>query len=140
LQNDGRPWQGASAMWTGRSGGAVLILVAWAGCATTGGALGFLGRDPEVTGVKMLVPHAVGRSCRTSVLGLPMTVGEPSLEEALNQILARDAEGDIVTSAVVRWHAVTTGVYNRRCVEVRGDLGRLISTLVLPLHHRHDGG
>jgi hypothetical protein len=124
----------------GCPGAAVLALAAWTGCATTSGGIAFLGRDPEAVGVKMLVPHAVGRSCRASVFGVPLAPGEPSVGEAVDQILARDAEGDVVTSAVVQWHAVATGIYNRRCVEVRGDLGRLIPTLTLPLPHPHQGG
>jgi hypothetical protein len=93
-----------------------------------------------MAGVKLLVPHAVGRSCRASVFGVPLSSGDASLDEAVKEILARDTEGDVVTSAVVRWHTVTTGIYNRRCVEVQGDLGRLIPTLTLPLAHRHEGG
>jgi hypothetical protein len=123
----------------GRWAAAVLVLATGTGCATTGGSVGLLARDPETAGVKLLAPHAVGRSCRASVFGVPLSSGEPSLDEAINAILARDAEGDVITSAVVRWQTVTTGIYNRRCVEVHGDLGRLIPTLTLPLAHRHDG-
>ena len=142
LQKVGSPWQGLGAMRrrVRYPIGTALAVLAWTGCATMGGAVGFVGSDPEAASVKLLAPHAVGRSCRTSVFGVRLAPGEPSLEEAMRQIFARDAEGNVVTSAVVRWRVVTTGVYNRRCVEVRGDLGRLISTVVLPMSHRHDGG
>ena len=77
----------------GRWAAAVLVLAAGTGCATTGGSVGLLGQDPEVAGVKMLVPHAVGRSCRASVFGIPLTAGEPSLEEAFLALVDADDTG-----------------------------------------------
>jgi len=43
-------------------------------------------------------------------------------------------------NAEVRWHRLVTGVYNRRCVEVRGDLARALSTITLPAPpgHHHE--
>jgi hypothetical protein len=57
---------------------------------------------------------------------------KPSLDEALRRILAVDAEGNVVVNAEVRWRRFVTGLYDRRCVEVRGDLARTVSTIHAP--------
>ena len=110
------------------------------GCATSHGPVGLLGAAPDTVGVKLLRPGVTGRSCRSAVFGLPLGDGHAALGEALAQILALDQEGNVVTNADVSWDAIVTGVYNRRCVELRGDLGRTISTITLPAppaHGRH---
>jgi hypothetical protein len=110
-----------------------LAVLALAGCATSLGSIGVLARDDDALSVKMLVPGAVGRSCRSSVVGLPLSAGDPTVDEALGQILARDAEGNVVTEAEVVSERLVTGVYNRRCVSVRGNLARMITTVTLPM-------
>ena len=52
---------------------------------------------------------------------------------------ALDPEGNVVANADVRWRRLVTGVYNRRCVEVRGDLARTVSTIRLPGPPGHEG-
>jgi hypothetical protein len=120
---------------------AVLIAVlAFAGCTTSLGTVGVIPRESEDAGVKLLRPGATGRSCRASVFGVPLSDGEPGLREALEQIVALDAEGDVVVNAEVRWERFITGLYNRRCIEVRGDLARRIRTITIPMppeHHAH---
>jgi len=110
-----------------------LVALALAGCATSLGSVGLLGRDAETVSVKMLVPGATGRSCRSSIVGLPLQAGDPTLDEALAQILGRDAEGNVVTEAEVVSDRLVTGVYNRRCVTVRGNLVRTLTTLNIPM-------
>jgi hypothetical protein len=39
----------------------------------------------------------------------------------------------------VRWERIVTGVYNRRCVEVQGDLARSVTTVRLPAPPSHHG-
>jgi len=112
-------------------------LLALAGCATSFGRLGVVSPDPDAIGVKLLRPGVEGRSCRASVLGVPLGRGAPELHEALAHILALDAEGNVVTHAQVTWRHFVTGLYNRRCLEVRGDLGRTVSTLTLPTPMSH---
>jgi len=103
----------------------------------TGHDLGARGRDlapqAEGTGLKLLRPAVSGRSCRASLAGLPLAAGEPDLREALAQVLALDAEANVVANAEVRWRRLVTGVYNRRCVEVRGDLARTVPTVTIPM-------
>ncbi len=56
---------------------------------------------------------------------------------ALAGIMALDREGDVVANARVSWRRIVTGVYNRRCVEIRGDLARTVSTVRLPMPAGH---
>jgi len=96
-----------------------------------------LSMAPNLISVQMLRPAATARSCRSAVLGISRQPGEPTIDEAVGLILALDREGDVLTNVDVSWHQLLTGVYNRTCVEVRADLGRAISTMVLPgtMHH-----
>jgi hypothetical protein len=115
----------------------LLILPA---CSTSFGPMGMLGTSSADFGLKLLRPGAVGRSCRSSVLGVPLRSGQPEMREALGEILALDREGNVVVDAEVAEERIITGLYNRRCVQVRGDLSRTISTITLPAppgHHAH---
>ena len=119
----------------------VAIGLGLSGCATSLGTIGVAVPDPEAMGLKMLRPAAIGRSCRATLLGLPLADGEPRLQDALGEILALDAEGNVVVNAEIRWRRVVTGLYNRRCIEVQGDLARSLSTITLPMPsgHHHEG-
>jgi len=116
------------------------VSVLLAGCTASLGPAALLGTDADLVGAKLLRPGLRGRSCRASVLGVPFRAGAPALAEAIAQILAADPEGNVVTSAEVTWSELVTGVYNRRCVEVRGDLARVVSTLRLPPPSGHAPG
>ena len=110
------------------------------GCTTSLGTVGLVRPDAEAVGVKLLRPGVSGRSCRASVMGFPLSGKEPGLRDALAAIAALDAEGDVVVNAEVRWEHLVTGLYNRRCIEVRGDLARTTPTIILPAppgHHGH---
>jgi hypothetical protein len=118
----------------------VALVVALAGCTTSLGTIGVITPDADDVGLKMIRPNASGCSCRASVIGIPLQQGDPDVREALAQILALDGEGNVVANAELRSHRILTGVYNRRCIEVRGDLARTISTVRLPAppgHERH---
>ncbi len=118
----------------------VLTVLVAGGCAGAGGRVGLLGVDPGMIGVKLLRPEVEGRSCRANVLGIPLGAGSPSIEEALGQVLALDPEGNVVTHAEIRWRRLVTGVYNRGCIEVRGDLCRGTSAIIIPMPpHEHHG-
>src|SRR5262249_28323149 len=110
------------------------------GCTASLGPVTLLRTDADVVGLKLLRPGLQGRSCRGSVLGVSSRAGAPALGEALAQILAADPEGNVVTGAEVTWSELVTGIYNRRCVEVRGDLARAVSTLKLPMAAGHAPG
>ena len=110
------------------------------GCTTSLGTIGVVRRDSDDVAVKLLRPGVTGRSCGSSVLGVPVSGSGPDVRDALERILVLDAEGDVIVNAEVTSHAFISGVYNRRCVEVRGDLARTTSTIILPApmgHHGH---
>ncbi len=118
---------------------AVVGVLALSACGVSLGSAGLIAPQSDVVGLKVLRPGAVGRSCRASVLGVPLRAGAPDLREALGEILALDPEGDVVTHVEVGWAHLVTGVYNRRCVEVRGDLARVIPVIKLPAPEGHEG-
>jgi hypothetical protein len=107
------------------------------GCSSRLGSINVLQPAFDGFGVKLLSPEVVGRSCRTSIFGIPLQPGDPEVQEAIAQILALDAEGDVVTDAHIGSERILTGVYNRRCVWVRGNLGRTIRIITLPMPASH---
>ncbi len=107
----------------------VAAAAALAGCSASLGSMGVLLPEASSVGLKVLRPGVRGRSCRASIAGLPLDAGEPELREAVAQVLALDA----LTNAEVRWQRLVTGLYNRRCVEVRGDLARVVPSVTLPM-------
>jgi len=118
---------------------ALLVLLALgAACARSVGGLGVVADDPAVIGTQMLRPGVEGHSCRTTVLGVPLRAGTPDVREAVQQMLAVDADANVVVHADVRTRALLTGLYNRRCVDVRGDVARVTSRLVLPAGPGHE--
>jgi len=112
---------------------AVAAAAALAGCSASLGTMGVLLPEASSVGLKVLRPGVRGRSCRASIAGLPLDAGEPELREAVAQVLALDPEGNALTNAEVRWQRLVTGLYNRRCVEVSGDLARTVPSVTLPM-------
>jgi hypothetical protein len=119
-----------------------LVLAALGGCTTRLGGAPLLARDPDVVGTKLLRPEVSARSCRTTVVGI--AVGDDAaggtIDDAMARLLALDEEGNVVTNATLEEERMTTGVVNRRCITVRGDLARGIRTVIVPTapgHHGH---
>ena len=115
----------------------VFCVTVLGGCTTPLGTAPLVARDSNLVGTKLLRPGATGRSCRTTILGIVVGDEAGTLDEALARVLSQDAEGNLVTDAVVHEERMTTGVVNRRCVVVRGDLARSVTTLTLPSPHQH---
>lgn len=116
-----------------------LCVTALAGCTTQLGSAPLLARDAGLVGTKLLRPGTSGRSCCTTVLGIPVAGGAGTLDEALARVLAQDVEGNVVTEVVMHEERITTGLVNWRCLIVRGDLGRSIPTITVPASDRHRG-
>jgi hypothetical protein len=108
----------------------ILLLLACLGCAGSTSRLELLTARPGVVGLKLLYPGVEARSCAASVLGIGPPA--PRVEDVVARLLARDDEAQVLADAEVRWDVLLTGLYNRRCVSVRGDLARPTSTLLLP--------
>jgi hypothetical protein len=108
----------------------VLMTLMVAGCMTTHSDLGVIRPSAEEVGLKMLRPGARARECRSSLFGIPLQVdGADSL---LATVLKLDDEADVLAKARVKVESISTGVYNRTCVELVGDLGREVSVVRLP--------
>jgi len=112
---------------------AAALLLLGTGCATSVGSVGFIGQSADALDVKMLRPGARARACRASVFGVALGSAEPALHDAVGQLLALDSEGDLLTNVEITTRTLTTGVYNRRCVELRGDLVRRIPSITIPM-------
>jgi hypothetical protein len=113
----------------------LMALLVGVGCGSALGPVDPIAPEPEATAVKLLRPGAVARVCSSSFLGIPLGTERVDMRDALARVLALDGEGDVVTNAEVRVQRVMTGVYNRQCVEVRGDLARTIRTITVPSLH-----
>jgi hypothetical protein len=112
-----------------------MALLGAVGCGSAFGPVDLIARESEATAVKLLRPGAVARVCRSSFLGVPLGTERVDMRDAVGRILALDGEGNVVTNAEVRVQRVMTGVYNRQCIEVRGDLARTIRTITVPSLH-----
>lgn len=114
----------------------VAVLAAMAildACSMPVARFGVVTTDPDVIGIKLLRPNVRARSCRATVFAIPLARGEPSVDEAMRELEALDSETNAITNAEVAWDRIVTGVYNRTCVEIHGDLGRVISTVIVPV-------
>lgn len=110
------------------------------GCMTTTVELGLVRPTAETVGLKMIRPGARVRDCRSSLFGVPLRAGATT--SLLSGLLAIDAEADVVSKARVTTESIATGIYNRTCVELVGDLGREVNVVRLPdvgggHEHRH---
>lgn len=85
----------------------------------------------------VLTTGATGEDCGASVLFVSLR--RPSLAQALARALASVPEATLLTDVRVEYTTLTTGVYNRTCVRVRGSAGKLVSTLVVPGSDHHGG-
>lgn len=107
---------------------AVTMLLA--GCMTTTAELGLVRPTAEAVGVKMIRPAARVRQCRSSILGIPLQ--SSTTTSLMTALLAIDAEANVVSKAHVTTESMATGIYNRTCVELVGDLGREVNVVRLP--------
>jgi hypothetical protein len=108
------------------------VVFALSGCTSSLGRMGILAPDATRVGVKLLRPGVSARSCGTTLLGVPLGSSEPALAAALGKLMELDSEGSAVVAVEVTTEDFLTGIYNRRCVAVHGDLVRVVTTVVLP--------
>jgi hypothetical protein len=78
-----------------------------------------------------------GSDCARSVFG--RGDGAPSLGRALEQALSKVPEATVMTDVTVETRTLATGVYNRRCVRVRGSAAKVVRQIVLPMPDGHHG-
>jgi hypothetical protein len=116
-----------------------------ASCGLGGGTvpLAFVGADQP--GFKMLRPGAKARACGATVWSYGARAGDGLLQAALVGLLAQTAQADVIRDVHISWRGVDLVLAQVGCVSVRGDLGRVISTVKLPMlgdhgDHSHHGG
>lgn len=112
-----------------------VFLFGLVGCWSDMGTIPVATLDRDIAGVKMIRPGVVARACRSGVIGIRS--GSEPLEAAMRRILAVDPEGNAVTDVRVRTTSIRTGLYDRECVEVRGNLARLTPVVLLPAAGEH---
>jgi hypothetical protein len=116
----------------------VAIALAAGGCSAELGYLALVTPERGAPATKLLRPGVEGRECRSAILGMPTSPSDaPPIDAALAHILSLDAEGNAIANAEVRSESLLTGIYNRRCVVVRGDLVRTIRTVTIPIPGGH---
>ncbi len=107
------------------------------GCTVGAGGLAAVTSAEARLPTMLLATGVEGSDCTSAVVRLPH---HPSLARAIARAL-EDVDGAVVlTDARVETTFFWTGVYNRRCVRVRGGAARMARQIVLPApagHHGH---
>jgi hypothetical protein len=94
--------------------------------------------DPDLVGFKVLEPQAVGTACGATL----WSCGERRSRlaaKAVNVLLRSHPEANAVRDAEVRWRGLDTVLVQAGCVSIRGDVGRVVSTVSVPMLGEHSG-
>jgi len=113
------------------------VALAPAACSLGGGTIPVVGHDASAVGMKMLRPGVTARACGATILPMGRRERSPLLDRALVALLATDDEADMVRDLEVHWRGVDLLLVRIGCVRVRGDVGRRISTVRLPMLGEH---
>lgn len=119
---------------------AVILAIGTSGCVTTRSTIPVIRADQSALGVKMLKPGERVRSCRMWILGVPLSAGGEPIEAMMRALLATDREADVLIDVRIETSSVMTGLFNRVCVDIVGDVAREITVVRLPLvgdGHQH---
>jgi hypothetical protein len=124
---------------TGAAGLAALA-VGLVGCGLGGGTIPLVILGANQPGFKMLRPGAAARACGATVWPYGARDRTGLVEAALAELLAEQAGADVVRDVRISWRGIDLLLAQVGCVSVRGDVGRVISTVELPMlggHHGH---
>jgi hypothetical protein len=102
------------------------------GCSASMGELSLVSSREAEWPVMALAAGVEGSDCVSSVLFVPLRGRVPSVQAAAARAIASVPEGELLTDAAVTVDAVSTVVFNRQCVRVRGTVGRLVRVIHLP--------
>jgi hypothetical protein len=103
----------------------LLFVFALAGCSFRTGDLSVVasqnvGLEPE------LIRRSVeGKDCAHMLLFIPIGTLVPNLDEAMDRALEKVPEGNILTDMAIYNDLLFTYIYNRTCLRIKGDVGRL---------------
>ena len=117
----------------------VVALSATVGCGFRGGRLPLVPFASEEPGFKMLAPGAEARACGAIVWPYGSGSSDGLLERAVANLIARHPEADTIRDFRLSWRGVDLLVAQVGCVSVRGDVGRGIPTVELPMLGEHGG-
>jgi hypothetical protein len=127
------------------AGFAGIMLAGLAGCGLGGVSVPLAFVGSQQPGFKMLRPGAAARTCGAMVWPYGARARDGLLDAALADLIAQAAEADLIRDARISWRGVDLLVARVGCVSVRGDVGRMISTVKLPMlgdhgdHGHHPG-
>jgi hypothetical protein len=102
------------------------------GCSASQGRLSLVAIRDVDWPVMALAAGAEGRDCVSSILLVPLERRVPSIERAAGEAIASVPEGEILMDATVTVEVVSTLLFNRQCVRVRGTVGRRVRVIQLP--------
>ena len=66
-----------------------------------------------------------GEDCVHMLLFLPLGSLNPNLEEAMDRAMAEVPSGNVMTDLAIYNDVLFTYLYNRICIRVKGDVGRI---------------
>jgi hypothetical protein len=115
------------------------------GCAFGGGRVPLAFDEAGRPGFKMLRPGVSARACGCVMWPYGRRSVGPFLERAMQQLLALDEEANVLQDLEITWRGLDVLIGRFGCVSVRADVGRMISTVSLPMvgmppDHKHDHG
>ena len=117
--------------------GSSCVALGTVGCSA-GGVLIPLALDSrEALGFKMLAPDTSRRTC-----GVTWPWGsrrQHLAQEALDALFSEHPEATVVRDVGVDWRGIDLIVLQFACISVRGDVGRMVSTVSLPMLGEHGG-
>jgi len=136
--------QGASSRRRWRRcaiGFSTVVLGGLVGCGLGRGTIPLAFGASDQLGFKMLRPGATGRACGATAWPYGVRADDGLLQTALADLLAQDAGADVVRDLRVSWRGVDLVIARIGCVTAAGDVGRVISTVKLPMlgGHGHHG-
>ena len=114
-----------------------MAMSAVVGCGLGGGKVPFVAVGSQDPGFKMLAPDAHSRACGTVLWPYGRRSGGPLLQQAMAELVAVNPEADTIRDLQLSWRGIDLLVAQIGCVSVRGDVGRYIPTVQLPMLGEH---
>lgn len=105
--------------------GLLLVAALSSGCATRLGDLSLVASKSVGLTPEVMQRGVEGEDCVHLLLFLPLGSLNPNLQEAMDNALAKVPEANAMSDLAVYNDTVFTLIYNRTCLRVRGDVGRL---------------
>ena len=102
-----------------------LLVFALSGCSFRTGDLSIVASQNVGLQPELIQRSVEGEDCTHVLLFIPMGSLVPNLDEAMDRALEKVPDGNILTDVAVYSDVRFTYIYNRTCLRVKGDVGRL---------------